>query len=81
VTRRKVHRGYEFFAGADFQGRPWNAGVVLKAFGELKRPTYYVVAEILKEGVEDEFLDEVYFDGRFAPENLVCSAAVCRAST
>ncbi|GAC1660294.1 MAG: hypothetical protein PVS2B1_17150 [Candidatus Dormibacteraceae bacterium] len=70
LLKQKGFRSFPYVGGADFQRDPWNAGVVLQAFGDVKRPIYYAVAEILKPGYEDDFLDEVYFDGRFQPENL-----------
>lgn len=71
LTKRRAYRAFPWFAGADFQAWPYNAGVVVKAYGDMARPTYYVVGEILATGLEDNFLDEVFFDGRFAPENLL----------
>jgi hypothetical protein len=71
LTKKRGGRSFDYFGGADFQRDPWNAGVMLKAFGDPARPVYYVVGEILKHGYEDEFLDEVFFDGRFQPENLL----------
>lgn len=71
VTKRRGGRSFPYVGGADFQRDPWNAGVVVKAYGDPARPVYYVVGEFLKPGYEDEFLDEVFFDGRFQPETLV----------
>lgn len=71
IVRRKLFGKWEYFGGADFQGQPWNAAVVLQALGDPKRPEYQVIAEFLKEGWEDDLIDEIVFDGRFQPENLL----------
>lgn len=71
ITRRKLFGKWEYFGGMDFQGTPWNAAIVLRAFGDAKRPIYHAIAEFLKEGWEDDLLDEIAFDGRFQPENLL----------
>lgn len=71
VVRRKLFGKWEYFGGADFQGTPWNAAVVLRAYGDKRYPVYHVIAEFLKEGWEDELLDEIAFVKTFTPENLV----------
>ncbi len=71
VTRNRVFREYDNVGGADFQVHPWNAAVAIQAYGDAKEPTYYVVGEWLKDGSEDQLLDEIYFDGRFQPENTI----------
>lgn len=70
VTKRRAYRAFAFFGGADFQSRPHNAGVILRAFGDPAKPIYYAVNEILSQGLEDDFLDEV-FDQKYQPETLV----------
>lgn len=71
LTKKRGGRSFDYFGGADFQRDPWNAGVMIKAYGDAASPIYYVIGEVLKQGYEDEFLDEVFFDGRFQPENLI----------
>lgn len=70
VVKRKIGRPFPAFAGVDFQARPWNAGVVLRAFGDPAHPTYYAVREFLREGWEDDFLDDV-FAAKYEPESLI----------
>lgn len=70
VSRRRIGRPFPLIAGADFQAHPGNAGVFVRAFGDCLRPTYYVVDEILRDGWEDEFLDDV-FDKGYEPERLL----------
>lgn len=71
VTRTRIFRPYEYVGGVDFQSQPWNAAVALQAYGDPKAPTLYAVAEWLKDGPEDQLLDEIFFDGRFQPENTM----------
>lgn len=71
LVRKKVFGKFEYFGGADFQGTPWNAAVALRAYGDKKSPVYHVVAEFLKEGWEDDLLDEIAFSKTFTPENTV----------
>jgi hypothetical protein len=70
IIRRKLGRPFPKIAGADFNGKPWNAGAVVQAFGDPKCPVYYVTGEFLKDGFEDAFLDEVYQEGNYDPEHL-----------
>lgn len=70
LIRKKVFARFEYFGGMDFQGEPWNAAVILCAYGDRNRPTYHVIAEYLKNGWEDDLLDEIDLE-RFKPENLV----------
>jgi len=71
LLRRKVGRVYAFLGGVDFQGVPHHAGVVLRAFGDLARPTYFATDEILTTGVEEDFLAEVDDKDRYEPANLL----------
>lgn len=46
--------------GIDFNGWPYNAGVCAQAHGDPHDPTWYVTGYLLKEGEEDDFLDEAF---------------------
>jgi len=71
VTKARIFRQFEYVGGVDFQSQPWNAAVAVQAFGDPKSPTFYTVGEWLKDGPEDQLLDEIFFDGRFQPENTL----------
>ena len=77
ITREVIYkrRGFKFdyLAGVDFQATPFHAGVFVKAFGGHPEglPIYGVVGEVLREGVEDEFLDAVEEHELWKPENTI----------
>jgi hypothetical protein len=62
---------YEMVAGADFQGRPHQAAVVLKVFGSREdgKRVYWVVDEMIVEGTERHLSVEA-FDRGYKPETL-----------
>jgi len=61
---------YRFVAGADFQGRPHQAGAVLRIFAGDDGPIYWFVDELIVEGTELHLSDEAYAHG-YTPETLL----------
>lgn len=59
LLRGKTGRAYPCLGGVDFQGNPYNAGVVLRLFGDPTAPLYWATDEFLVHGVEEDFLSEV----------------------
>lgn len=59
VTKRRLAAGFDWVAGHDPQGRPHMAGVIGKFFGTPDKPILWIYDEIIDDGHEDEFLDEV----------------------
>jgi len=74
VTARTLERltfvPYAFVAGADFQGRPHQAGAVLRIFAGDDGPVYWFVDELIVEGTELHLSDEAYGHG-YTPETLL----------
>lgn len=73
VLRNKIGMAYPFVGGVDFQLNPGNALAVVCCYGDRRAPIYQVVAELLRVGVEDDFLDDLWNyggDGRFRQETL-----------
>lgn len=73
IYGKSGYKGRFFLNGADFQIWPFNAGISLGVFGgrEDGKPIFYVVAEMLREGSESEFLDTVEETGVWVPENTL----------
>lgn len=74
TTKRRAGRSYLFVAGADFQATPFHAAVVLRVFtnpNDPAHPIYWAIDEILREGVEDDLLDDIDDRRIYVPENTI----------
>jgi hypothetical protein len=69
-TRRRFGREFDYLGGADFQGTPHHAAVIVKIFGTLADPILWVVDEFVAEqSTEDDLLDLVDEAG-YTPDTL-----------
>jgi len=70
VLKRLTFVPYDFLGGADFQGRPHQAGGVLRVFEGIDGPIIWLVDEIIVEGTELHLSDHAYERG-YTPETLL----------
>jgi hypothetical protein len=66
-----IYTAYQLVAGADFQGRPHQAAVVLRVFGGRPdgKPVYWIIDEMIVEGTERHLSAEA-FSRDYKPETL-----------
>lgn len=62
LTAKLSGQPAEWVLGHDFQFDPGNAAVALKAYGSLERPVFWVHADFLEEGDENELLSALEAD-------------------
>ena len=70
TLERLVFVPYERVAGADFQGRPHQAGAILRIFEGYDGPIYHFCDELIVEGTELHLSDAAYERG-YTPETLL----------